>query len=148
MIYKHWGWGGVTLRLDGEEILSKRKATKAEIQKAEKKRQAELAEDQAHIASNIRKERTSNSDVLNRAATPFEVAYIEFMHHCAVADFAELNRPEPPAIFSEKYTNEQMPDLLKTIPQNKFYKELIYKLRHESHQKMQPSRMVRPCRTA
>ena len=116
-----------------EEIISKRKATKAEIQEAEKKRQAELAEDQAHIAREIKKKRTTYSDVLNRAATPFEVAYIEFSHQCAVADFTKVKRPEPPAIFSEKYTNEQMPDFLQMIAQNRFYKARIDKLRYESY---------------
>ena len=118
-----------------EEIISKRKATKADIQEAEEKRQAELAEDQAYISRGIKKKRTTYSDVLNRAATPFEVAYIEFSHQCAVTDFAKVKRPEPPAIFSEKYTNEQMPDLLKMIPENRFYKAFIHKLRYESRKK-------------
>ena len=49
--------------------------------------------------------------------------------------FAKVKRPEPPAIFSEKYTNEQMPDLLKMIPENRFYKAFIHKLRYESRKK-------------
>ncbi len=132
MIYKHWGWGGATIYKDGEKIISKRKATKAEIQEAEKKRQAELAEDQSYIAREIKKNRTTYSDILNRTATPFEAAYIEFSHQCAVADFMKVKRPKPPKIFSEKYTNEQMSDFLEMIPKNKFYRAHIHKLRYKN----------------
>ncbi len=91
-----------------------------------------IGTDQSYIAREIKKNRTTYSDILNRTATPFEAAYIEFSHQCAVADFMKVKRPKPPAIFSEKYTNEQMSDFLEMIPKNKFYRAHIQKLRYES----------------
>ena len=127
-----WPSWRFTVKKDGgwepsEKVVSKRKASKTELDEDRKKRQTEKAAHQTHIAQKTRRKRTGFSDILNRAATLFEIAYIEFSRQCAVADFEKSKRPEPPAILSEKYSDEQL--LLQGVRIGRFYKDRIHELR-------------------
>ena len=90
------------------KIISKRRATKAELAEDQKKRNSERAEDLENLIAETKHQRTVYSETLNRKATPYEVAYVDFVEQCAVADFNDVKRPSPPSIIKKRNTKEKM----------------------------------------
>ena len=142
-----WPSWRFTVKKDGgwepsEKVVSKRKASKTELDEDRKRRETEVKENRAHLIAKTNQGRTEYSETLKRDATPFEIAYIEFAQQCAVADFNKVERPSPPPEISARYSSEQMPEILEMIGTSTYYNAKRGRLQYENGKKRKAKRKL------